>query len=138
MTKKQQQKSSHRSSEKDEQVCEVLFDATLLEPSKNDVKRIKNTKTSSMFAVKFAERTFAGLNSLDKCDKLWKKNEKHVVASKVASLASGPIYLIESLGHILSNAVGGPLKRGLKLKDSCKDEDEDEDEDEDDKEDKDE
>ena len=85
---KKQQKSNHRNKGSH---CTPLFDAKRIEASKDDIESVKCTSMSLLLSVKFAERIHSLLNSLDKCDNVWEDDEKLSVASKVGTLAAGPV-----------------------------------------------
>jgi cobalamin biosynthesis protein CobT len=126
------QKKSSESSASD--CSSIDFDMKHLLPTECDMDRLKNTQYSTVVAIKVAERTRALLNSLDVCNKLWKNKEIVAVSARVGAILSGPVRLTESTFAILSNAIGGPLRRGLNIKDKCEDKCEDEEEEEDDEE----
>lgn len=98
--------------------------SSVLHVTQEDMDKVKDTKPSVLAAVKTAERINALLNFFDRCHRVWKRQEKSNVSACAAVILVSPLVALECLGKIGRNAIGGPVRRILKIKNSCKDEDE--------------
>jgi hypothetical protein len=115
--------------DENEDVPNLFSSSSACDVNTEDMAMVSGTKPSHLAAVKTAEQIDCFLNCIDRCNRLWKSEEKSDVAVCAAVILVSPLVGVESLVKIARRAIGGPLRRLLRIKDgenACKDDDKDE------------